>query len=144
MSRGGCSSSSARRRSQPAGGITDTGIPGEGLGLATRNPDASITRSRQVLQDYCWVTIVPAELAERLGGVAALRASGAFSEASELPGGSVWLRATPTINDFGTKQIQAVFAALAPVLLAGRTEFRFGYKRLVEHADAADYQQPRI
>ena len=59
------------------GFMTDTGEAGEGLSEAIRrlgrwsaaeNPDNSITRSRQVLQDYCWITILPAELATRLGG----------------------------------------------------------------------------
>jgi hypothetical protein len=131
------------------GFMTDTGTPGEGLSHAIRrpgqrphveNPDDSITRSRQVLQDYCWVTIVPAELTRRLGGAAGLRASGAFCDVSELPDGSVWLRATPTINEFTGERITAVFRALAPVLLTGRTEFSFGYRRLVENADAADYR----
>jgi len=131
------------------GFMTDTGKPGEALSLAflrpgrdrpVENPDASITKSRQVLQDYCWITIVPPELAGRPGGATALRGSGAFCDVSELPDGSVWLRATPTINEFTGERIEAVVRALAPVLLTGRTEFPFGYLRLVENADAADYQ----
>ncbi len=131
------------------GFMTDTGPAGETLSLAirrlgsgprTENPDASIIRSRHVLQDYCWATIIPAELTRRLGGASALRRSGAFCDVSELPDGSVWLRATPTINEFTGDKIAAVFRTLAPVLHTGRTEFDFGYRRLVENADAADYQ----
>jgi hypothetical protein len=140
----------AARIGASTGFMTDTGEAGQGLSEALRrpgqrsyveNPDASITRSRQVLQDYCWATIVPAELVRRLGGATALRGSGAFCDVSELPDGSVWLRVTPTINEFTGERITAVFRTLAPVLLTGRTEFSFGYRRLVEHADAADYQR---
>jgi hypothetical protein len=131
------------------GFMTDTGKAGQGLphaiqrygpGRWAENPDASITRSRQILQDYCWITIVPAELAARLGGGGALRGSDAFCDVSELPGGTVWLRATPTINEFTGDRIAAAFRTLAPVLLTGQTEFAFGYRRLIEHANAADYQ----
>jgi hypothetical protein len=139
----------AERIGACTGFMTDTGEPGGTLSMAflrpgrgrpVVNPDASITKSRQVLQDYCWITIVPPELAARLGGATALRSSGAFCEVSELTEGSVWLRATPTINEFTGERIEAVLRALAPVLLTGRTEFPFGYLRLVENADAADYR----
>src|SRR5439155_26873888 len=39
--------------------------------------DDAIPRSREVLRGYPWVTICAPEIAERLGGVQALRASGA-------------------------------------------------------------------
>ena len=71
------------------------------------------------LRGYSWVTVVAAELAGRLGGAEALRASGAFYEVSELRDGVLWLRATPTINDFTGKRVRRVFDALAPVLLPG-------------------------
>jgi hypothetical protein len=102
-------------------------------------------RRREVLSGYSWVTILPPELAERLGGAPTLTMGGAFSEVSDLPDGSVWLRATPTINEFTGDQICAVFQALAPILLTGRTDFRFVPKdnpaRLVDGVDAADYQR---
>lgn len=80
------------------------------------------------------------------GGRGALSATGAFAEVSELPDASLWLRATPTISEFTGDRIGAVFEALAPVLVTGRTRFMFGHKqhrpRLVEGVDAADYQSP--
>jgi len=69
-----------------------------------------------------------------------LRGSGAFCDISELPDGSVWPRATPAIKGFTGERIEAVFRTLAPVLLTGRTEFTFGYLRLVQNADTADHQ----
>jgi hypothetical protein len=73
---------------------------------------------RDVLYRYGWITIIPPELAARLGGAAALTATGAFHEVSELAGGAVWLRATRTAGEFGQSQSAAVAAALAPVLTA--------------------------
>jgi hypothetical protein len=71
-----------------------------------------------VLYRYAWVTIIPPEIAGRLGGPAALTDSGAFLEVSELAGGSVWLRATRTLEEFDESRSAAVAAALVPVLVA--------------------------
>ena len=125
-----------------AGGMTDDIFPGEtALQRATFNTAARINGSRNVLRGYSWVTVVAPELAGRLGGAGALTASGAFYEVSVLPSGALWLRATPTINEFTGDRIRAVFEALAPVLVTGTTEFRFGESyRIVEGANAGDYQ----
>lgn len=100
------------------------------------------TDFQSVLRGYSWITIVPPEAAARLGGASALTASGAFWEVIELPNGAVWLRATPTINEFTANKIWAVFETLAPELPTGVTKFRFAAEsyRLVEGVDAADYQ----
>jgi hypothetical protein len=45
--------------------------------------------ARQFLRGYGWVTVLPRELADRLGGAAALRATGAFAEVGR---GGVWCR----------------------------------------------------
>jgi hypothetical protein len=79
---------------------------------------AMLGAGRDVLYRYAWVTIIPPELAARLGGAGGLTASGAFFEVSELPGGPVWLRATRTIEEFDENRSAAVAAALAPVLVA--------------------------
>ncbi|HVB42580.1 MAG TPA: hypothetical protein VNF47_07705 [Streptosporangiaceae bacterium] len=52
----------------------------------------------------------------RLGGAAPARASGAFCEVSELPDGSLWLRATPTLTEFTRDRLLAVSKALTPIL----------------------------
>ena len=75
---------------------------------------------RDVLYRYSWVTIIPPELAARLGGAATLTSSGAFVDVSELPGGSVWLRATRTIEEFDNARSSAVAEALAPVLVTAK------------------------
>jgi hypothetical protein len=136
----------AARIGAVAGGMTDDIFPGEtALQRTTFNFATRIDGSRNVLRRYSWVTVVGPELAARLGGASALTASGAFCEVSMLPDGALWLRATPTINEFTGDRVRAVFEALAPVLVTGTTTFRFGESyRIVEGADAADHQRRSV
>ncbi|PRY33694.1 hypothetical protein CLV70_101857 [Pseudosporangium ferrugineum] len=75
--------------------------------------------SRQVVRDYGWLTVLAEELGERLGGLPALRASGAFVQVERLAAGGFWLLATPTWDEFGWPEAQRVFEVLAPVLPPG-------------------------
>jgi hypothetical protein len=129
------------------GHLTDDGSDtyGTALEMATQQPGIdppSVPRCREVLRGYSWVTICAPELARRLGGAAALSASGAFDEVRELPGGQVLLRATPLLEQYEGPAVERVFRALAPVLLPGQVtpEFAPGNARLVMGADAADFQ----
>ena len=109
------------------------------LGVTAEPPD--IPRVRVVLRGYSWVTIVAAPLAGRLGGAAALAASGAFAEVVALPGGQVFLRATPDLAEYEGAAIRRVFGVLAPVLRPGRPDpeaVSGGRVRLVLDMDAAD------
>jgi hypothetical protein len=102
-----------------------------------------VPRCHEVLRGYSWVTICAPELAARLGGAGALAASGAFDEVTELPGGQVFLRATPILEDYHGEAVRRVFEVLAPVLLRGRPNpdlLADMPARLVMDADAADYQ----
>jgi hypothetical protein len=102
-----------------------------------------VPRCHEVLRGYSWVTICASELAARLGGAGALAASGAFDEVIELPEGQVFLRATPTLEEYQGESVRRVFQVLAPVLLTGRPnpDMLAGLRaRLVMDADAADYQ----
>jgi hypothetical protein len=94
------------------------------------------------LRGYSWVTVVTPELAGRLGGAGALQASNAFCDVTVLPDGALWLRATPTINEFTGDRVRLVFEALAPALVTGVARFRLPGEtyRLVEGVNAADYQ----
>ncbi|UQU67567.1 hypothetical protein COUCH_15395 [Couchioplanes caeruleus] len=92
--------------------------------LEERDPEYTVAQSRQHLRGYSWVTVVPEELANRLGGVAALEGSGAFVEVTALRNGGVWLLATPDYRDYGPEQVERVFQVLAPVLRPGRPELR--------------------
>jgi hypothetical protein len=71
------------------------------------------------LRGYSWITVVAAALADRLGGVSALRGSGAFEQVAELAGGSVWLQAAPRWSDYTQLRVERVFEVLAPVLPPG-------------------------
>jgi hypothetical protein len=125
------------------GGMTDDVAPPEtALQRATFNPFARVPDSRKVLRGYSWVTVVAPELAGRLGGAGALQASNAFCDVTVLPDGALWLRATPTINEFTGDRVRLVFEALAPALVTGVARFRLPGEtyRLVEGVDAADYQ----
>jgi hypothetical protein len=118
---------------------------GTALERETRHdPDTTVARCHEMLRGYSWVTICAPEPAARLGGAAALTATGAFYEVSTFSGGQVFLRATPLIEDYEGAAVRRVFEALAPVLLAGRTaEPPPGYSpglRVVPGVDAADYR----
>jgi hypothetical protein len=78
-----------------------------------------IARSRTVLRGYDWLTVVAAELADRLGGANALRSGGAFAQVEQLRSGGVWLLATGDYTDYTDDRVEAVWRALAPVLLKG-------------------------
>ena len=123
----------------------DANDSGTALEMVTQMPGIdppTVPRCREVLRGYSWVTICAPELVRRLGGVAALAASGAFAEVRELPGGQVLLQATPLLDQYQGTAVERVFQVLAPVLLPGRVtqEFVGGHARLVVGADAADFQ----
>ena len=126
------------------GHITDDADTRYGTALeraTQQEPANTIPRCREILRGYSWVTICAHELANRLGGPAALADSGAFHEVSQLPRGQVFLRATATLDQYRGNAVRRVFQTLAPVLLTGRPAEPYpGYLRLVADADAADYQ----
>jgi hypothetical protein len=117
---------------------------GTALEDATRHePQDTIPRCHEVLRGYSWVTVCAAGIAERLGGVAALTTSGAFDEVTALDGGQVFLRATPSLQEYEGEKLRRVFETLAPVLLPGRPDPRVTNSakgRLVNDADAADFR----
>ena len=82
-------------------------------------PDQTSITSRTILRGYAWLTIVPQEIGDRLGGVAALRATGAFAQVEALGNGGYWLLATEDWWDFGQSAAERVFPVLAPVLRPG-------------------------
>ena len=84
-----------------------------------RDPDYTVNDCRRFLRGYSWLTVVPAELAARLGGAAGLRSSGAFAEVHQLAAGGVWLLATSDYRDYDDEAIAKVFKVLAPVLRPG-------------------------
>jgi hypothetical protein len=92
------------------------------IDLEERRPYYTVGKCRQYLRGYSWLTVVAAELAERLGGQEAMRHTGAFAEAADLQNGGLWLLATEDYRDYGPAQVERVFRALAPVLRPGTPE----------------------
>ncbi|MBB5868606.1 hypothetical protein F4553_001985 [Allocatelliglobosispora scoriae] len=76
--------------------------------------------SRQVLRGYSWVTVMPQELGDSLGGLAGLEQTQAFHEVVPLRNGGYWLKATERFSDYDDTAIRRVFEAVRPVLPAGR------------------------
>lgn len=89
-------------------------------GALSRPTAQSAGDSRRRLRGYEWVTVCPTELAARLGGAEALRATGAFVEVVPLAHGGLLLRATVEPDAFQDARLQAVHRALAPVLPVGQ------------------------
>ncbi|GAA1559274.1 hypothetical protein GCM10009741_75370 [Kribbella lupini] len=87
--------------------------------LLRRQRHDALEQSTDVLRGYSCVTVCPPALVERLGGVGALEASGAFVEVRSLQGGGASLRATETFEAYDDDAVMRVFKALAPVLPAG-------------------------
>ncbi|MEU6138800.1 hypothetical protein ABZ848_00385 [Streptomyces sp. NPDC047081] len=104
-----------------------------------RRKRTSLRESRELLRGYAWVTVCPAELSARLGGVTELEASGAFHRVIPLRAGGVLLQASETLAGYTDEVMQRVFEALAPVLPDGepRPDPAYPYMRFVPR-DAAN------
>jgi hypothetical protein len=82
-------------------------------------PEVTALTSREVLRGYAWLTICPQEIGDRLGGLSALRASGAFAQVETLGNGGYWLLATEDWRDFGQPAAERIFPVVAPALRPG-------------------------
>jgi len=88
--------------------------------ITRRSSDYTIGRSRRLLRGYDWLTIVPRELADALGGAEALVATGAFAQVRPLHRGGLAVLADSSFQDYDLAAAEPVFRALAPVLPPGR------------------------
>jgi hypothetical protein len=79
-------------------------------------PDDTLPLSDSQVRGYSWVTVTSAGVLQRLGGIEAVRKSGAFVDAIELPSGGAMLQATPQLSEYEGDAVRKVFEALAPVL----------------------------
>ncbi|WP_433728762.1 hypothetical protein ACQP2Y_15735 [Actinoplanes sp. CA-051413] len=95
-------------------------------GLA-RDAQLAIPQTRERLRGYSWLTIASQEVAEKLGGAAAVAATGAFAEVEPLTEGGLWLLATEDFADYGMKAAESVFHAVAPALPPGMPRQRDNY-----------------
>ncbi|GAA3246994.1 hypothetical protein ACFO1B_51030 [Dactylosporangium siamense] len=89
-----------------------------GLDSATRDTIRR-TSPRERLKGYSWITVIPGEVAARLGGAAGLRASGAFHEVVALPAGGIWAQATARLADYDHAAARRAFDVLRSVLPPG-------------------------
>jgi hypothetical protein len=98
---------------------------GHGTELESHLPDVrGLTRdhipySETVLRGYGWVTVCSETIGERLGGLEALSASGAFQEVYRLANGGYWLQATIHYDLYNMVHAERVFRVVAPCLLSG-------------------------
>ena len=90
-------------------------------------PDQTLPKGRWALRGYAWVTIMPEEIGVRLGGLNALRGSGAFVEVEHLGAGGFWCRATEGPEEFDQAAAERVFDVIAPALPPGRPNMRSVY-----------------
>lgn len=95
--------------------------------LAVRQVDRWF-RARRVLRGYSWVTVVPDEIAERLGGGETFKSSGAFWKVERLRQGGWWLQATHRFADYQQAEAERVFNVLLPVLPEGATASAFRHQ----------------
>jgi hypothetical protein len=95
------------------------------VNFGRNRPQYTVGESREWLRGYAWVTILAQELADRLGGVAALRGTGVFREVAQLDKGGVWLQATEYFGQYDLVKAAQVFEVLAPVLRPGLPELPY-------------------
>jgi hypothetical protein len=133
-------------QANPAFGVVTDDILVNATALDTalnRLHDHSLQDSRRFLRGYGFITVVPAELVDRLGGTAALSETGAFVRIQPLAGGGVVLQAAATPAQFDHRAMWRVFRALAPVLPPGQPEPLPGYEHVrVVYEDAARHARP--
>ncbi|MFJ5675787.1 hypothetical protein [Streptomyces sp. NPDC093097] len=128
------------------GHLTDDADPAFGTALERMlnlSPEDTVPHSDRTLRGYAWGTLCSAEVAARVGGPEALRASGAFHAVTELPGGRLLLKATPRLEHYTGDAPARVLRALAPALPPGRTDraYLHSWMRLAPDGDAADWQR---
>ncbi|MFI5843847.1 hypothetical protein ACIA8K_29515 [Catenuloplanes sp. NPDC051500] len=90
----------------------------------------SLDDSRRLLRGYSWVTVLPPEIAEVLGGRDELVASGAFYGVDPIPGGGLLLQATESWSEYDQDAATRVFEVLQPVLLEGAFASTFDVERM--------------
>lgn len=99
----------------------------------------TLPTARQVLRGYSWVTIIPEEIGQRLGGVDALLRSEAFTNVTRLGAGGYFLRATQDLRDYKDAAVLKVFNALRSVLPPGMPNLRYVVPpAVIAPADAAE------
>ncbi|WP_271190435.1 hypothetical protein [Dactylosporangium matsuzakiense] len=92
------------------------GVLEEALNL---RPELTLPTARALLRGYTWLTILPEEIGRRLGGLDALRSSGAFVDVEHLDTGGYWCQATRNLDDYDQRAADQIFDVVAPTLPPG-------------------------
>jgi hypothetical protein len=100
-----------------APGIGDTSL--EACLPVVISPAEQLPAGRARLRGYSWVTVLAAELIDKVGGVSALQRSGEFAEVVPLAHGGLWLQATEHLADYDDDAMLRVWQALKPVIPPG-------------------------
>jgi len=98
-----------------------SGVFEEALNL---RPELTLPRARELLRGYAWLTILPEEIGRRLGGLDALRSSGAFVDVEHLDAGGYWCRATRNLDEYDQPAAERIFDVVAPTLPPGVPHLR--------------------
>jgi hypothetical protein len=111
-------------------------------------PDDELVISGRRLRGYGWLTVCSQQIGDELGGLEALRATGAFAEADRLANGGYWLLATPRFEQYDLAAAERIFQVLAPKLPTGKpigldAPARYGPPTLLANRDAADFSPDR-
>ncbi|MFF5338908.1 hypothetical protein [Streptomyces sp. NPDC013181] len=96
-----------------------------------RKVTKSMSSGRGTLRGYAWVTIVPQELIERLGGWEELESGDAFFKVFPLPDGGAILQASETMSGYTDEAMWHIFKTLAPVLPTGMPEYHAASQKTV-------------
>jgi hypothetical protein len=106
-------------------------------------PPRTVAKTEAELRGYDWLTIVPENLGQKLGGLQHFEASGAFTEVTHLDRGGYFLLATPTFAEYGMAAAERVFEVIAPLLREGMPydPNPLDAPTYVVMRDAAEYRQ---
>ncbi|MFI6445172.1 hypothetical protein [Kitasatospora sp. NPDC050543] len=81
-------------------------------------PELTLPHSRRLLRGYEWLTVIPREIAQQLGGAEAI-AAGDFHRVETLRDGAVLLQVTPEFDGFTGGAIERTWQLLRPALRPG-------------------------
>jgi hypothetical protein len=109
---------STARQCNPAFGLIDHRYRRTQLEEELASVDEeNIPFMRETLRAHGWLTVVPQEIAEKLGGSSGLAATGAFRGLEELTNGGILAWATDDFTKYDPARVARIEEVLAPHLL---------------------------
>lgn len=83
------------------------------------DPETSMKYYPALARGYSWITVLPKEVLEMIGGGDAVRERGLFSEVCELANDAFWLQAGETWNGYLHADLLPLQNLFAPILIPG-------------------------